>query len=88
MNCRQALGQDFAMRTMRPENVIIHVEQISLTDRGRLLTDRQVRRPTMIVRNIAEMPLLLHRVKHFLERADDHHVALNPHQVRLRKCAG
>ena len=83
VDCRQALGQDFAVGTMRAEDVVVDVEQVGLADGGRFLTDRKVGRAAVIVGDVFEMPLLLDRVEHLLERADDHHVALDAHEIGL-----
>ncbi len=88
MNRRETLGKNLTMRAVRTEDVVVRVEQVCLTNRRRLLADRKMRRPPMIVREVLEMPLLLHRVEHLLERADDHHVALDAHQVGLRHRSG
>ena len=88
VNRREALRQDFAVRTMGAVDVVIRVEQIGLSDGRRFLADRQMRRAAMVVGDVLEMPLFLHRVEHLLERADDHHVALDPHQVGLRHGPG
>ena len=88
VNRGEALGQDFAVGAVRAEDVVVDVEQIRLADGRRFLTDRKMRRAAMVVRDVLEMPLLLHRVEHFLERADDHHVALDADQVGLREVAG
>src|SRR5262245_21991023 len=45
-------------------------------------------RTAMIVENVFEMPLLLDRIEHFLESADDHHVALDAEKVVLGERAG
>jgi ribosomal protein L15E len=87
VNRRETLGQDFTVGTVRAEDVIVRIEQIGLPDRRRLLTDREMRRTAVVVRNVLKVPLLLDRVEHLLERADDHHVALNPQQVRLGEIA-
>ena len=75
------------MAAVAAVDVVVDVEQVRLTDGGGLLADGEVRRAAVVVLDALVVAAELHLVEHRLERADEHHVALDAQQVIRSKVA-
>ena len=81
---RQALGDNFVVAAVGAEDEVVHVQGISLADRGCLLTDGKVGGA-----GIGEIPCRctapcsLMRLQHGLKLADGDHVGIHAQELFL-----
>ena len=71
----QPLGQELPVRAVRPEHVIFGRQGHGRADRGRLLSDREMRRALVGIGQVAVPARGLEAGDAALEGPDDHHVA-------------
>ena len=83
----EAFGEDFAVRAVRAEDMVIGIEQKRLANRRGFLADREMGRAAVIVFDAHVVAAELDLIEHRLKTADDHHVMLDAQQVGLRECA-
>ena len=90
VNGRQALGEDFTVAAVRTENQVVGRQPVRLPDGGALLSDRQMRRPAMVVGDAFPRPFFFNAVEHGLELAQDQHVAVHAQQAvaAVERCFG
>ena len=85
LDCGKPFGKDFAVASVRAEDPVVGVEQISLTNCGRLLTDRKMCWSRMTVFNSVIFARRLDAVDHHFEFADDKHISVNPQEILCGK---
>ncbi len=78
---RQSLGQNLPVTAMAAVDVVVEAQMKRLTDRRRLLPDRQVGRPVMSARNAPVGVVELDLIQHGLKAANQDHVSLHPKQI-------
>ena len=80
-NGRQSLGQNLAVTAVAAVDVVVDAQMKGLTDRRRLLPERQVCRAVVSIRNAPIGVAELDFIQHGLKGANDDHVALHPKQI-------
>ena len=71
------------MASVRAEGEVAVVKAVSLTDGGRLLTERKVSGTGVVVFNAVINALCFDFVEHGFKLADDSHVAINIDEILL-----
>ena len=79
----KSLCDDFAVASVRAEGEVAVVKAVSLTDGGRLLTERKVSGAGVVVFNAVINALCFDFVEHGFKLADDSHVAINIDEILL-----
>src|SRR5947208_10712396 len=84
---RQSLRQDLAVTAMAAEDVVLDIEEERATDRGGLLTDREMSRSAMVVGHAAICAVAFEQIEHRLELAHQEHVAEHPAEAIVTETA-